>query len=352
MQVQRISYQVRGFCRISDYAIRLSRMVSEQAKKRAAILAFWGKHGLLATTEAFKVSRRTLYLWKAKQKRAQGKLEGLNPGFRAPLRTRKRLWPLVIREEIRRLRTVHPNIGKEKIEILLKPFCVASAVSCPSSSTIGRLIADVPDKMRTFPQKVWHNGKIVQRKRRKVLRKPKDFKATRPGHCMALDTVERIVNGTRRYVITAVDIYSKFSLAFATNSHASRAAADFFFAIQQLFPYPIGHILTDNGSEFMKDFDLALRKTHKVHWHTYPRTPKMNAHCERFNRTIQEEFIDYHDRELIDVSTFNLKMADWLIWYNGTRPHHSLDLKSPVQFLQLHNQECNRWWPNTHALPK
>lgn len=341
MQVQRISYRIRGFVRLADYAIRLSRMVSEQAKKRANILAFWQKHGLLATVEAFQVSRRTLYGWKAKQKKADGKLEGLNPLSRAPLHTRKRVWPVAIREEIRRLRTTHPNIGKEKIEILLKPFCESHRLVCPSARTIGRLIADTPDKMRAFPHKVWHSGKIVPKKRRKVLRKPKDFKAERPGHCLALDTVERIINGSRRYVITAIDVYSKFSLAFATTSHASKAAADFYVAIQQLFPYPIEHILTDNGSEFMKDFDLALRSTHQTHWRTYPRTPKMNSHCERFNRTIQEEFIDYHDYELLDAQTFNLKLADWLIWYNGTRPHHSLNLKSPVQFLQLHNQECN-----------
>jgi len=26
----------------------------------------------------------------------------------------------------------------------------------------------------------------------------------------------------------------------------------------------------------------------------YPRTPKMNAHCELFNRTLQDELVDYN----------------------------------------------------------
>jgi len=48
----------------------------------------------------------------------------------------------------------------------------------------------------------------------------------------------------------------------------------------------------------MKDFSDEIKRLHLVHYHTYPRTPKMNAHIERFNRTVQEEFIDYHIHDL------------------------------------------------------
>ena len=61
----------------------------------------------------------------------------------------------------------------------------------------------------------------------------------------------------------------------------------------ELFPYPLTYVLTDNGSEVMKHIDQELRWLHKVHWHTYPKTPRMNVHAERFNRTIQEEFLLY-----------------------------------------------------------
>jgi transposase InsO family protein len=99
--------------------------------------------------------------------------------------------------------------------------------------------------------------------------------------------------------VTGTDLYSRFSFAFATQSHASAAAAQFFQAIQQLFPHGIEHVLTDNGSEFQKHFDLELRRFCLTHWHAYPKTPKMNAQCERFNRTLQEEFVDYHVAELL-----------------------------------------------------
>ena len=66
------------------------------------------------------------------------------------------------------------------------------------------------------------------------------------------------IDGTRRYVITFTDLYSRFSFAWATTSHASYAAKEFFLIVKQVFPYPLQYVLTDNGSEFMKHFDEEL----------------------------------------------------------------------------------------------
>ena len=292
MQIHRISYGIKGFVKLANYAIRWSRMVTDKAKRKARILAFWQKHGLEATIEAFGVKRRTLYLWKSKQKKGGGSLEALNEKSKRPKSVRRRAWPDEIKGEIKRLRDTYPNLGKDKIHPLLKAFCLERAICSSSVPTIGRIIADAPDRMRTFPVKVRHSGEIVRRKRAKKARKPKNFIATHPGHCVAFDTVERIIHGCRRYVVTATDVYSRFALAFATKSHASLAAQQFFSAIQELFPYQLEYVPTDNGSEFMKHFDQEIRRLHKIHWHTYPKCPRMNPHCERFNRTIQEEFVD------------------------------------------------------------
>jgi len=51
-----------------------------------------------------------------------------------------------------------------------------------------------------------------------------------------------------------------------------------------------------------------IKRLHLTHYHTYPRTPKMNAHCERFNRTVQDEFVDYHLDEMIEPDVFNQKL--------------------------------------------
>ena len=186
------------------------------------------------------------------------------------------------------------------------------------------------------------------RKKVAKARKPKGFKSAYSGHCGAFDTVERFIEGYRRYVITFTDLCSRFSLAWATKSHGSLAAKEFLHIVCELFPYPLTYVLTDNGSEFMKHFDQELRRLHKVHWHTYPKTPRMNAHAERFNRTIQEEFLLYHEELLVDPKQFNRPLIPWLLWFNADRPHWSLNLKSPVQFLtEKHPKECKMWWPNT-----
>lgn len=350
MQIHKVGYRVKGFVRLANYAIRWTRMVTDKAKEKAHILAFWQKHGIKATLDAFSTKERTLYLWKKQQKEGGGELEALNEQSKRPTHVRCRVWPPEVVFEIRRLRITHPNLGKEKVHILLAPFCTARGFSLPSAKTIGRLIADAKDKMRTFPVKVKHNGRIVERKQQKKMRKPKGFVATHPGHCGSFDTVERFVHGCRRYVVTFTDLYSRFTFAHATTSHASKAAKECFTLVTAVFPYRLEHVLTDNGSEFMKHFDDELRRLHYEHWHIYPRTPKMNAHCERFNRTIQEEFVDYHEPLLLDVSKFNDALIDWLLWYNGERPHWSLDLKSPIQFLTAENPGlCNMWWPSTCA---
>jgi len=74
----------------------------------------------------------------------------------------------------------------------------------------------------------------------------------------------------------------------------------------------------------------------------------MNAHAERFNRTIQESFVDYHEELLFtDLALFNRKLADWLVFYNAERPHHSLSQQSLLSYLLKDQPECQRYWTHT-----
>ncbi|HBV01591.1 MAG TPA: transposase [Candidatus Taylorbacteria bacterium] len=344
----------KGFITTWERVLRFRHMITEQAKRRVRILAFWDKHGTEAVEEAFEVKERTLYLWQRKLKEGQGKLESLNSGNKAPKKKRKRLWDVRIIEELRRLRSVHPNLGAEKLHPLMLPFSAALHLHCPKPRTIGRLIADCGG-LRIYPQKVTGTGRIVKANRQKVLRKPKDFKTTYAGHLVALDTIERFIFGIRRYIITFEDIHTRFAFAWATTSHASLAAKEFFVLCLKVFPYPIDFVLTDNGSEFKKHFSEELRRLHLVHYHTYPKTPKLNAHMERFNRRVQEEFVDYHANLLLDTESFNRKLMDYLAFYNTERVHFAFGNKlSPVDFMlslpryQLTgDRECKTGWPYT-----
>ena len=97
-----------------------------------------------------------------------------------------------------------------------------------------------------------------------------------------------------------------------------------------------------------------------IHWKADPKTPKMNTHCERFNRTIQESFVDHHEDLLFtDLASFNEKMSDWLIFYNTQLPHlstkpnpkkttslHNLPF-SPVEYLLQLQPQSRMYWTNT-----
>jgi len=69
---------------------------------------------------------------------------------------------------------------------------------------------------------------------------------------------------------------------------------DFYEQFCALYPLKIKDWQTDNGSENLGEFDKTLQKAHIPHLFIYPRCPKINSIIERYNRTIQEEFIDNH----------------------------------------------------------
>ena len=343
----------KGFISTWERVIRFRDMITEEAKRRARILNFWKQYGLLATGDAFKVSRRTLFDWQRRLSEGGGDLTSLNPKTKAPKTKRKRNWDTRLLEEIGRLRIVHPNLGADKLYPLLLDFAdVEGITEVPGSSTIERLIKDLGG-LRTSPQKLSHFGKVKKTNRQKVLRKPKDLIPKYPGHVLALDTVEKQRNGRRMYILTAIDIFTRTTFAIATRSHSSKTFAHFFFLIMGLFPYEIKNVLTDNGSEFKKYLALLLKENNITHYHTYPKTPKMNAHCESFNGTIQEEFVDYHINLLFDDLTFfNEKMKDYLFFYNTKRVHCAFKNKlAPLEVLTSSNYyvsqlpaECRNGW--------
>jgi hypothetical protein len=69
----------KGFVSVWERVIRFRYMITEQAKQRTRILAFWEKYGTKAVEEAFGTKRRTLFDWQRRLKNGGGKLESLNP---------------------------------------------------------------------------------------------------------------------------------------------------------------------------------------------------------------------------------------------------------------------------------
>lgn len=337
MKIQSKYRGIKGFVTVYNRAVRYQYMITKKASERYKVLIHWSKHGLESTMDAFGKSRRTLFYWKKLLDEGGGKPEALNPKSKAPKQKRKRIWDYRILEEIKRLRDakVHPNLGAEKLHPLLLDFCDVSGISrCPKPVTIERLIVDMGG-LRTYPEKVTHFGKIKRINRKKVLRKPKDLIARYPGHVVALDTIEKQRDGRRMYILTVIDIYTRITFSIATKSHSSKTFTHFFYLVMQMFPYEIKNVLTDNGSEFKKYLDELLKQNNITHYHTYPKTPKMNAHCESFNGTIQEEFVDYNVNLLFDdITKFNEKLKEYSLFYNTKRVHCAFNNKlTPLDVL-------------------
>ena len=184
--------------------------------------------------------------------------------------------------------------------------------------------------MRCSPSKKTHKRKVSQPRNRLG----KDVKAQFPGHCVAMDTIHYFVNRTRHYLFTAIDHYSRFAVAITCRRATSKNAATFARLVHTVFPGNLSQVLTDNGSEFAGDFDAYLKQQNIKHCDTYPRCPKMNAIDERFNRTIQEEFVAHHEDILVtDLGRFNEVLFEYLGRYNFRRPHQSLAYKTPAQQL-------------------
>ncbi len=76
--------------------------------------------------------------------------------------------------------------------------------------------------------------------------------------------------------------------------------------------------------------------------------PKINKYIERANRTLEEEFIDYHLYLLSDdVNTFNSELIEYLIWYNTERPHYNLNNLSPMDFMIKYYLKSQMYWTYT-----
>ena len=336
----------KGFITMWERVLRFRYMITEKAQKRCRILAFWEKHGNEAAREAFGISRRTLFRWQKSLRKQGGKLEGLNPVSTAPKKRRKRVVSDGITERIIALRGEHPRLGKDKVRALLADEGYRGSVS-----TVGRILQDLK-KQKKLPVPTRYSfyaktGTLIERKarkRKKKLRRPRGYRV------LEVDTIVRFIDGVKRYVLTGVDTENRVAFAACYTNHGSLSASDFLRRAHEVLPDCPNALQTDNGSEFALHFARAAQELGLTHFHTYPRTPKMNAHVERFNRTLDEEFLRYNRALMRDnVRVLNERLVDWLLWYNGERPHHALGQVSPFRAMMrlLPAEECQMWWTHT-----
>lgn len=340
----------KGFISTWERVIRFKYMISEEAKRRVKILAFWEKYGNKATKEAFGTSRATLFRWQKALGESLGKLDGLNKKSTAPKNKRKRIIPKEVEDFIINERKFDPHLSKDKLATLMKEDGIAGI----SASTVGRILLDLKKqgKLPTYTKLSFQakTGRLTE-PGIKVHR----AKLRSKGHVGALvkaDTIVRFKDGLKRYIVTALDTEKKFAFAYAYKNHSSSAAKDFMEKFKSVAPVQLEAVQTDNGSEFERHFHIYLKENNIIHFNTHPRSPKENSEIERFNRTLSDAFIKRNLHLLAhDIDLFNEKLIDWLLWYNTRRPHWSLGLISPLRYIcnQLTAEKSQMCWTSTSA---
>lgn len=153
-------------------------------------------------------------------------------------------------------------------------------------------------------------------------------KAVKPGDLIQIDTIHLMKNANERiYIYTLIDVHSRWCYAWASDRINTRLSLLFLRRAQRQASFTFQSIQSDHGPEFSQHFTERLKITHR---HSRVRQPNDNAHLERFNRTIQQEFLT----ELkIDSKVINRHMSKYLNYYNNQRYHLGINLKTPAQII-------------------
>ncbi|MET3139631.1 transposase InsO family protein [Undibacterium sp. GrIS 1.2] len=175
-----------------------------------------------------------------------------------------------------------------------------------------------------------------------------EIETAHPGYLGSQDTfyVGTIKGVGRIYQQTFVDTYSKVATAKLYSTKTPITAADLINdKVLPLFAeYEMGliRILTDRGTEYCgrpeaHDYQLYLALNEIEHTKTKVRHPQTNGICERFHKTILNEFYQVTFREKIYLSIEELQkdLDDWLYYYNHERTHQGKMCcgRTPIQTL-------------------
>jgi len=315
--------------------------LSKRAKQRLAWFDFYRSHGENAalTCRRFGISRECFYGWKRRYD--PWRLESLEERSRRPRNTR--CWEVSRTQEFRilSLRRAHLRWGKEKLKVLYEREYHEPVSSWKVQRVIEKhALYYHPSKTLKLREKRKHN----QAKKRITELK----KEAHTGFLVALDTVVRYWMGTKRYILTGIDTHSKIAFARMYPGHGSAHAADFLRRLHYLFEGRIENLQTDNGSEFAREFRAAAEALTLPHYHSRPKTPTDNPFDERFNRTLDDEFIQMGNMTA-DCASFNKKLTEWLIEYNFTRPHQALGYQVPVEY-HYETQKVSPMYPSSTGI--
>ncbi len=310
-----------GAVSIANWANKIEPL-TDKARQRLKVIDWHRAHdsSVSLTARHFGFSRFTVRSW-IKNFNQLG-IMGLNEKSHRPKHLRLPTTSWEITSETVRLRRQYPAWSKYKLRVLLERKKLVT-----SASTVGRILK----------RKGLINKKESQKRRRAALspraRFPRGFRISGPGDMVQMDTKhEHLVGGRDIFQFTAIDVLTKKRVLKYYSSLASKNGADFLNYCLQKFPFRIRNIQTDNGSEFLKEFDKLCKKRRIPHYFIYPRKAKQNTYVEISHEADEKEFYQQSNMGT-DFKIMQERLGEHEHTWNEIRPHQALNYLTPNEYF-------------------